>query len=177
MRARNELARHRTTLEEQILRTADPAATQAADWLFDDLATWDFSRCRTGSYREINRRLEQTHLALHGRVKFEIIARYALADLLLIAAPIGLLSFREIPPNWGLVEFSEQDAGTSGQMSAPVRMRFADGPSRASQPRFRSRLLRNIAVAATQAASSTAIDRSVSFNAEPGAEQARVFRT
>lgn len=152
LRQRDDLTRQCDALERKILRAADPLAAAEAGWLFSELAPWDYTACRTGSYRKLADQLNAVHRSLHSRIKFELVARYRLADVLLIAAPRGVLERSELPRGWGLLEFD------SPATEDDPRIVFADHAAphapldRPSAPKFRSRLLRNIAVAASIAA-------------------------
>jgi hypothetical protein len=95
---------------------------------------------------------------LHGETKFCMAARYALADRLYIAAPRGLIRRRELPPGWGLLECpgsalstDDPNADLFGRSVLEVAVR---SPLHTPREEHRQRLLRNIAVAASSAASS-----------------------
>ncbi len=155
MLRRDELSRQCDELSRLILRSADADAVRAPDWLFDELAPWDYSRCRTGSYQELAAELAAVHRALHGRTKFEVLARYRLADVLLIATPVGMIQRSELPPGWGMIEFdlgrsAHEAGGTEAGSLTPVRVVAARETERPCPARFQTRLLRNIAVAATR---------------------------
>ncbi|MDP7069947.1 MAG: hypothetical protein QF561_01190 [Phycisphaerales bacterium] len=76
---------------------------------------------------------------LGGRCKFAKMAWWRAADLLLLAAPVGLIKRREIPWGWGLLE---EEGGV-------LRVAVA-GPQMESQPEDRLRILRGIAVSASR---------------------------
>lgn len=139
----------RRALEERIIRHAEPSLRVGGSSLFADLEDWEFSRSRLASYRAIQMKLRRIDGQLHGQTKFWTLARYRLADLLILAAPRGLIAPREVPPGWGLLEVpvanlsgEDQSDECPVQMTqAPVRMNASEGA--------RVKLLRNIAVAAT----------------------------
>jgi hypothetical protein len=147
---RRDLDRCRQELEDRVLRAAEPHLRASRSMLFPEMEAWDFHASRSASYRELLRELRSVDRQIHGETKFWAIGRYCLADLLLIAAPAGLLRPEELPPGWGLLEF------TSGQLEEDKdagegwpRLRGAE--RRSSRPAHRQRLLRNIAVAASRA--------------------------
>jgi hypothetical protein len=78
---------------------------------------------------------------LAGRCKFAKMAWWGLADLLWIAAPVGLLGRPDLPIGWGLLE-----ADRDGVLRIAIRPSPA-----ASTDRDRHRILRGIAVAASRA--------------------------
>lgn len=170
---RARLEADRLAIEHRILKTNDPDARCLSDSLFPDLESWDFARCRNRSYRDVLRQLRVIHRELYGRTKFHRAARYALADTLLVAAPAGMLRSQEIPEGWGLIEFARAElprrltvlplppappasadssvaASSAIWQAEPVRFRPAVQPPRPSREEARSRLLRNIAAAATR---------------------------
>ena len=75
-----------------------------------------------------------------------MIARYHLADRLYIAAPRGLIRRRELPAGWGLLECPPQCIETAVDGGLVVAV---EAPPLSSRARNRQRLLRNIAVAAS----------------------------
>jgi hypothetical protein len=94
---------------------------------------------------------------LHGETKFFLAARYALADRLFIAAPRGLLRRSEVPPGWGLLECSpralrasDPNADLFGESLLAIAVQ---APHRTVRDDYRFRLLKNIAIAASRAAS------------------------
>lgn len=152
---RNHLARQRLDLERDLLipRARSEASSDRSEprWLFAELSTPDPSTFRSPTLSSLNHRLERLHQDLHGRIKFETMARYALADELIIAAPTGLFSGHEIPPGWTLIEFRTDPFVSPEKAAEPIRVRPANPVPRPSHPKFRARLLRNIAVAACRA--------------------------
>lgn len=152
---RRELDRQREHLEERLIRGSEPHLLGSGAMLFKELEAWDFAASRSPTYRAVVRSLRRLDKAIHGDTKFWTVARYALADVLLIAAPTGLVRPGELPPGWGLVEFpgawiDGPDASGQGTDEMAVRLRPARGTG-ATREGHRVRLLRNIAVAATGA--------------------------
>lgn len=150
---RRQLEAAQRKIEVDILRTNDPFARCAEESLFSDLDAWDFSRCTLRSYLEIVEELERVHLALFGQTKFQLLARYALADRLFVAAPRGLIAIEELPRGWGLMEFWNVRTGAiaiEGLDQASVLYRVKGVESPQSREGYRQRLLRGIAIAATR---------------------------
>lgn len=150
---RRQLEIAQQKIEINILRTNDPLARCAEESLFSDLDAWDFSRCTLRSYLEIVEELERVHLALFGQTKFQALARYALADRLLVAAPRGLIALEELPRGWGLLEFWNVRTGAiaiEGLDQASVLYRVKGVESPQSREGYKQRLLRGIAIAATR---------------------------
>jgi len=85
-----------------------------------------------------------------------MIARYALADRLFIAAPAGMILPRELPVGWGLLECpaeclrDEIDEGARFD-APPILSVRCDCAEHRPKEQHRQRLLRNIAVAASMA--------------------------
>lgn len=137
----------RRELEVRILRVAEPHLRGAGSMLFAELEEWDYAASRLPSYHRVLRELRSIDKQVHGQTKFWAMARYGLADALVIAAPAGLIAADEVPPGWGLLEFT----GLSERPSVR-RLRWESAElDRSNDPR-RARLLRNIAIAATREA-------------------------
>ncbi|MGI9013177.1 MAG: hypothetical protein ACR2GY_02900 [Phycisphaerales bacterium] len=154
---RDELRAWQLHMEEHRLKQVEPALRISNSALFAEMEEWDFSASRMISYRRLLRRIRRTEQQLHGATKFSLMSRYRLADALYIAAPRGLIRKREVPPGWGLLEWSRE--GIAGDIStlhepaseAHPRVTVA-APVHVPRAEQRSRLLRNIAVAATRMA-------------------------
>lgn len=148
---RGRLDKIRRVLEEKIIRSAEPHLAATGNMLFPELEAWDFGSSRLPSYRRVLRRLRQIDKLIYGQTKFWTMARYALADGLLICTPPGLLRLEEVPLGWGLIEL---DASASRSSATPmdVRVTLRKKPStiRPMSERHRARLVQNIAVAATR---------------------------
>jgi len=157
LRLREDLNRFRRSLEENRIKVEEPHLRRAGSALFADLEEWDFASSRLPAYREVLRRLRRLDQMLHGETKFCMAARYALADRLYIAAPRDLIQRRELPPGWGLLECPRQamkeadpNADLFGRSLLEVTVR---SPIHTPREEHRQRLLRNIAVSASWAAS------------------------
>ena len=143
-----EIERELIPVHEPHLRTADPA-------LFEEGASWDFARSRLLPYRRVLRQLAKVEDRMHGQTKFNLIARWRLADELWLLAAAGTVRAREVPAGWGLAECSaavlRRGIGHSLSMGAlPLRV-VVPAPRHASPAPRRERLLRNIAIALTKA--------------------------
>ncbi|MFK7960410.1 MAG: hypothetical protein AB8G96_07780 [Phycisphaerales bacterium] len=162
-RERAEVDAQRQRLERTQLPRNEPELRVAGASLFPDLDEWAFEHSRDPEYRSCMRRLRRLDARLHGETKFFHFERYRVADRLFIAAPIGVIRPRDIPPGWGLLEaapdalalidgqtLAERGPGLFGDSALRVRVR-APAIRRAAR-RFRDRTLRNIAVAGTRAA-------------------------
>ncbi|MBL0926588.1 MAG: hypothetical protein IBJ11_02910 [Phycisphaerales bacterium] len=157
---RTTLERRRRAIEDHHLRQAEPhlraapAGHTAA--LFADGEHWDFSAAEHPGYRKVIRLLDRVDTRLHGGTKFATVARYRLADWLYVVAPRGVVGLREIPPGWGLVEVSPKWS-TLRRMTVRELTEIEvavthPAPELAATAARRSRLLRNIAAAATREA-------------------------
>lgn len=137
---RAELDRQRAQLEERIIKPCEPHLRKTGEMLFQELEAWDFALSRVPSYRLLIRDLRRLDLAIYGQTKFWIMHRYAVADHLYVAAAPGILTRDELPLGWGLIELDPDaaDAAPRIRVHAP-----------ALSSKHRSRLLRNIAVAAS----------------------------
>ena len=113
--------------------------------LFGDSSQIDLRRCNWPSARRLERARDRLRCALESGTKFERVARYALADGLLIAAPEGLLSPNELPEGWGLIEFNLSILVASENRETPEpRLVRSSRLTRPSSRKFRFRLTRNI---------------------------------
>lgn len=144
----------RRSIEEHRIKTLEPQLKRSGTSLFTDMEEWDFESSALPAYRRTLEKLERLDDRLHGQTKFFRIARYALADELYLAAPAGLITQRELPRGWGLLEcepseLNHRSVGNIAPNTFTVRVEAAAFPSRAHH---RQRLLRNIAVAASAAA-------------------------
>lgn len=153
---RAHLAADARELEERIIRSAEPHLRGRGAMLFAELEVWNFAASGSPTYRAIQRELRSIDERIHGQTKFWMMARYALADVLLIVAPRGLIAAAEAPPGWGLVEAPGgmlRGAALGESLAAPVsEISVTIAASRPSPPQRRARLLRNIAAAATRQA-------------------------
>lgn len=148
---RERLGRVRAVLEERIVKVCEPHLRRSGSRLFAELEDWDFERSRVASYRAVLNDLRRVEERLYGERKFWTMSRYRLADWLYIAAPVGVISPREVPPGWGLLELptARQRGGRELRVRVPA-------PTHSGKDDHRLRLLRNIAVAASRRLAHTA---------------------
>lgn len=152
---REKLDAMRRRFEVNHLCEAEPGLREGGTSLFRELETWDFGSSRNGQYQRLLRRIDLTDSAIHHGVKLSRMARYRLADRMYVLAPTGSVAVRELPEGWGLLEVPGGviDAVRSplGELAEQVRVvrraRVMESP-----PKFRNRLLRNIAAASTREA-------------------------
>lgn len=153
LRARTALELRRREFESRV-RATEPHLQSVAGMLFDELGEWDFASSGNPTYRRILRELDRIDQRLHGGTKFSRVARYRLADRLYLLAPSGIVSPRELPPGWGLVECPRawkkfQRANLTDLSGIEIHI-AVDAPRHASPEKRKDRLLRNIAVALTR---------------------------
>ena len=143
----------RRSIEEHQIKRFEPELRREGSSLFAELDEWDFQESRLPSYRKIMRRLRRVEGQLYGETKFHMIARYQLADRLFIAAPKGMIRPAELPVGWGLLECPREclESGFDNNLfDEPPRLEVKfDSAELTAQEKHRSRLLRNIAVAAS----------------------------
>lgn len=161
LRERDDLLRLRVFIEAQRIQRDEPHLRRASRSLFGECEEWDYARTRDAEYRRVLKQLARLDARLYGDTKFHIMATYGLADRLVIATPAGLIARAEVPAGWGLLEcdpnsLNAEDASAGGVVgtSSSDDLIFNErivSTGRASTPRLRDRLLRNIAVAATRA--------------------------
>jgi hypothetical protein len=153
-----EILRTRRERIESMLRSKNaPGAEPRERMLFEDLEEWDFNACASPARQQVTGELAQLERKLRSETKFEEMARYRLADCLLIATPRGLLKKSDLPDGWGLAECSAASlrawSKTKGdgapapppELTVRIRPRALD-----ATPLWRERLLRHIAYALTQ---------------------------
>ncbi len=151
---RADLEGIRRSIEEHQVKRFEPQLRREGSSLFPELDDWDFQESRLPSHRKIMRRLRRVECQLYGETKFHMIARYQLADRLFIAAPKGMIRPAELPGAWGLLECprefleSDHDEATLYDESPRLSVKY-DAAELTAQEKHRSRLLRNIAVAAS----------------------------
>jgi hypothetical protein len=159
---RERLMRIRASIEEHRIKALEPQLRRAGTTLFAELDEWDFASSRLPAYQRTLQRLEQVDERLYGQTKFFRLARYATADALYIAAPRGMISRRELPAGWGLLECAEEALNPHDSKHCPLFDPPAmlheriPAPRHECRPDRRQRLLRNIAIAACMR---TSIDR------------------
>lgn len=177
MARRRELDARRREMENRLIRASEPHLLASGTMLFPEMETWDFAASRSPTYRAIQRDLRRLDGQIHGDTKFWTIAHYSLADVLLIAAPRGMIRTRELPPGWGLIDVPPEwldappeDGLYTESLAFRVRAphRAAAAPTRLTREVHRIRLLRNIAVAACNAAAPPRLVTRVSVAAPNG---------
>ena len=156
---RERLRRSARRIEELRIKRHEPHLRKVEAGLFEDAESWDFASTRIGAYRDALARIERIERDLYGRSKFDLCRRYRLGDHLLIASPRGLVRPRELPEGWGLLECDRaalrrrESADPSGPAAEPASLRRRVEPPRLDCPEPRRlRMLRNLAVAASRAA-------------------------
>lgn len=153
LRLRTHLESRRDEIEETRVKPREPHLRRSGSALFPELETWDFAASRIDSYRRVLRELRQVEKRLHGETKFGLLARYRLADRLLLFTPSGLIRRTEVPRDWGLLEASgmrlRHPMPLDAEAPLPMRERVPAQELDSPQQR-RIRLLRNIAVAASR---------------------------
>ncbi len=133
----------RRSIEEHRIKTLEPQLRRSGSSLFAELEEWDFASSALPAYQGTLRKLERIDQRLHGQTKFFHIARYALADALYLATPAGMLTQRELPSGWGLLECT---LAVGDGLSVRV-----EAQAMTARPAHRHQLLRNIAIAACNA--------------------------
>lgn len=161
---RERLEGIRRSIEEHRIKALEPQLRVSGSSLFADMEQWDFAASALPSYRRTLDRLLRLDEHVHGQTKFFRLARYGLADALYVAAPQGMLTRRELPPGWGLLECEEGTLRDSDRLlREPTPTLFSNGAidpaslftirieaaALPARPHHRQRLLRNIAVAAS----------------------------
>ncbi|MGE0430849.1 MAG: hypothetical protein AB7K09_05250 [Planctomycetota bacterium] len=151
---RSALVDRRHWLEETHIKPREPHLRLAGRSLFPECEDWDFSGTTLRAWHHVADRLEQLERQLHGETKFSRLTRYALADRLFLLAPSGLLTRRDLPDGWGLLECPPRWLTASAEElqaepASPLRVAI-DAPPLPSSEHHRHRMLRNIAVAGTR---------------------------
>ncbi len=153
-----EALRTRQERIESMLRSKNaPGAEPRERMLFEELEEWDFNACVSPARQQVKGELAQVERKLRAETKFEEMARYRLADCLLIATPRGLLKKSDLPDGWGLAECTAASlrawskARNDGAPSPPPELTVRIRPRALdATPLWRERLLRHIAYALTQ---------------------------
>lgn len=151
---RERLLGRKAEIERDLIPVHEPHLRRAEGALFEESASWDFEKSRLLPYRRVLRQLAKLEERLHGQTKFNLIARWRLADELWILAATGVVKQREVPAGWGLAECSPavlrrgvQHALAMGTL--PLRV-IVQAPRHASPEHRRARILRNIAIELTR---------------------------
>lgn len=106
-RAASEHRRLRERLDRmhrELVPRWEPHLQRHGETLFAQTDGWDIDRSRLQSVREARRDERLARLALEGRVKFDRMARWRLADRLYLCCPSGMVRASEVPAGWGLLE-------------------------------------------------------------------------
>ena len=151
---RDRLLARKGEIERDLIPVHEPHLRSAAGALFAEESSWDFSKSRLLPYRRVLRQLAKVEERLHGQTKFNLIARWRLADELWILAATGVVKPREVPAGWGLAECSpavlRRGVGHALRMGTlPLRV-VVPAPRHESTEHRRARILRNIAIALTK---------------------------
>ena len=151
---RERLLGRKAEIERDLIPVHEPHLKRAEGALFEESASWDFEKSRLLPYRRVLRQLAKLEERLHGQTKFNLIARWRLADELWILAATGVVKPREVPAGWGLAECSPavlrrgvEHALAMGTL--PLRV-IVQAPRHASPEHRRARILRNIAIELTR---------------------------
>ncbi|TVQ50837.1 MAG: hypothetical protein EA377_13825 [Phycisphaerales bacterium] len=146
----------RESIERERIPREEPELCIKGSSLFPELAEYDCARSRLPGYRRVLRLIERIELRLQRETKFERLRRYRLADELYLAAPRGMIRRHELPVGWGLLECPPHwldSRSHHDRLDEPPMLEVTvPAPALSSRDVTRSRLLRNIAAAATAAA-------------------------
>lgn len=151
---RERLLGRKAEIERDLIPVHEPHLRRAEGALFEESASWDFEKSRLLPYRRVLRQLAKLEERLHGQTKFNLIARWRLADELWILAATGVVKPREVPAGWGLAECSPAVLHAAAQHALamgtlPLRV-IVQAPRHASPEHRRARILRNIAIELTR---------------------------
>ncbi|MBE6376904.1 MAG: hypothetical protein E7050_10620 [Lentisphaerae bacterium] len=105
----NFLQENKNLLEAEIRKNEPHLA--AADDLFGEFRSWDYSATANPEYRKICRKLEKELKALTQGSKLEYIRRAGNADLCYLAVPENFVDPAVIPGEWGIVELTANPRG------------------------------------------------------------------
>ena len=100
----------------------------------------DFDTMPARQLRQMRLQLLAINRRLHEGAKFAHLAWWRAADELWVATGLGLLRRDDIPTGWGLLEFDRM---------GDIRIRI-QAPQLSAPERWRRRMLRNVAAAATR---------------------------
>jgi len=98
------LRERRDTMRERLVPRWEPHLRRQGETLFEQTDGWDYERSRLASVRAADRDERLARRTLLQGVKFDRLARWRLADRLLLCCPGGLVRPTEVPPGWGLLE-------------------------------------------------------------------------
>jgi hypothetical protein len=153
VRRKEYLIERRRVIEELRIKVREPHLRHAGSTLFESLDTWEFGASRIAAYRAVVTELASIDERLGIDTKFAMLARWRVADHLLVMAPHGLLRPREVPGGWGLVEVDPKALrkGWEPIVGEPIPCALRVAPAALGAPeKRRTRLLRNLAVAASR---------------------------
>ena len=153
VRRKEYLIERRRVIEELRIKVREPHLRHAGSTLFESLDTWEFGASRIAAYRAVVTELASIDERLGIDTKFAMLARWRVADHLLVMAPHGLLRPREVPGGWGLVEVDPKALrkGWEPIVGEPIPCSMRVAPASLGAPeKRRARLLRNLAVAASR---------------------------
>lgn len=103
------LQEEKNQLEAEI-RIKEPHLA-AADDLFGEFRSWDYTSTANPNYRKVCRTLEKELKALTQGSKLDYIRRAGNADLCYLAIPENFVDPAVIPPEWGVVELTANPRG------------------------------------------------------------------
>lgn len=125
---------------EARLREAEPGLFRTPT-LFREHGRWEYERAEDDEWLGLSRRMASLEERLHRGTKLESMPRDRAFHLHYVAAPAGVATPDELPPEWGLLVFEP-----------PHRLAVArEAPRREIDDAARARLLREIARAGSRA--------------------------
>ncbi|MFM1830199.1 MAG: hypothetical protein RLZZ558_539 [Planctomycetota bacterium] len=132
------LRERRDTMREHLVPRWEPHLRRHGETLFEQTDGWDYERSRLASVRAAERDERLARRTLRQGVKFDRLARWRLADWLLLCCPGGLIRPIEVPPGWGLLEVTRgavrlRVMPSSLQSPPPRRWRLVMGVRRAAR--------------------------------------------
>jgi len=122
---------------EERIRKKEPYLREDAS-LFEDMAQWRYEETKDREWHRVRRQIEKCEHALYHGTKFERIRSAALADVLFVAVPSGVVQPEELADGWGLLWVDEK-----------LKVSVVSEPTpRECLPEHRMHLVQNIAAAA-----------------------------
>ncbi|MBK12484.1 MAG: hypothetical protein CL849_03015 [Crocinitomicaceae bacterium] len=148
------LRKAKDRFERVLIPQSEPHLRESGGSLFPELEKWNFEASRTAAYQRTMKEIERIERRVHRDTKFHTMARYRLADHLVLFTSSDLIKITEVPTGWGLVECGRgrlrRGVGRLGPLeNLPLRERISLPPHE-SRPDRREQMLRNIAVAASR---------------------------
>jgi len=157
---RDALTARRDQLEAHI-REGNPDAigrNGSRSFLFAHMEEIDEKAVRHATYRRVLREIAKVEQQLYGETKFSRMSAYRLADRMYIMAPRGMIGPREVPTGWGLIEcaarwksYARASIAELTEIAGDAASVLVEGREHSARPERRSRMLRQIALAATRA--------------------------